>query len=175
MGFMIAPQTFDCHRASHSLGSLFACLTLAALSVSGPANAEPDTNGNIFSLVSVADSELDRLRGGFRTPSGLEITFGIRELTLINGHIEHESLFNSHEFIHNTSASETHHDTINTRHGITSSALIDATKHLSSIQNNLDNQRIQSISIFDIRISNLFTLRSGLSTSRWIAESARDF
>jgi hypothetical protein len=175
MRFMSTPQTLDPRKVNYRLGSLFACFTLAVLTVPASANADTDAHDSISSLRSVADSELDRLRGGFRTPKGLEISFGIRKLTLINGQIFHDSSFNAHDSMHNTGNSEKHHAAINFRPGITVTTLLDNSRQLSLIQNNLNNQRIQNILIVDLRISNLLTLHSSLSRSRWIAESARDF
>lgn len=38
-------------------------------------------------LTPVSDSELDGMRGGFTTPSGIEFNVGIERVTTVNGHV----------------------------------------------------------------------------------------
>lgn len=151
---------------------LLACVSFfAGLGISQFAVAETASSHSFSFTKPVSDSELDVLRGGFRTPKGLEISFGIRKLSFIDGELQNEFNYTA--------------DSLTEQHGGTaysdslpntpSSLLRDVSSQISLIQNNLDNQLIQSISIMDIRITNLLTLHSSLSTSRRIAESVRNF
>lgn len=176
---MTKTHSFSCHRAQCHLGTLVACISLVTvLSVAQAANAEADTRPRFSSLSAVADAELDCLRGGFRTPQGLEIRFGIRRLTRVNGPLHNDRSFDLMETIYTADGLErsykntTYADTFNS---MTSPLLKEASNQFLLIQNSLDSQLIQSISIVDIYVAKLFTLHSGFSTSRWIAESARDF
>ncbi len=158
--------------------ALVSCLAVVALlSLSSTANAETNISG-LLSLSSVTDSELDRLRGGFRTPEGLDISFGITKLTRITDQLYHDSSFKFKESAYTADKSGApYRQTADTDalNSMTPTVPKEALSQLSAIQNSLDNQLIQSVSIIDIRITNLVTLRSRLSTSRWIAERVRDF
>nr|MBS0022110.1 hypothetical protein [Gammaproteobacteria bacterium] len=179
MSFITKSHSLNHPGSRRQLGSLFMYFSFAlVLIISKSVSAETEANGSFSSLNSVADSELDRLRGGFRTPGGLEVSFGIRKLTLINGNLHIDRSLDANESSYFTDGSGKQYgdiDYTDAFHGMTSKLLKDASSQFSLTQNTLDNQLIQNISIMDIRISNLVTLRSGLSTARWIAESARDF
>lgn len=135
------------------------CLGLAMGSLA--AHAETTiTDREWISIYLVAESELDKMRGRFRTSAGLEITLGLEKLTIINGHINEYGSVNFQDS--NSSVAVT------PRPAIPESTF----PHFSLIQNNLDNQLIQNISIMNIHVANLFSLHSQVSAWRRIAESA---
>lgn len=171
-------RRFWVKRYARSL-ACYACLVgIGALITSTIVHGEPVVNDELLSYSTVADFELDRLRGGFRTANGLEVSFGIRRYTLIDGNRQNDKLMVPSPLDYSADGSNIQYEAFglaDTIHNVSSSVAKDAWNQLQLIQNNLDNQLIQHISIMDIRISNLSTLRSSSSLSRWIAESVREF
>lgn len=178
MEILIKSQALGHPRPRRSLGALSAWLSLGALTiVAGATHAEASPNNPLASLNTVADVELAPLRGGFRTAQGFEVRLGFRSLTPSDRpHHNHHSL-DAPEAPSAFPASGLPGPTppYDLRHDLPAILTRDSFSSFSLIQNHLDNQRIQAFSVLDIQVFNLFTLRSTLPLSRWIAESARHY
>lgn len=148
-------------QKSHLLARTVATLLLGA---SAAALAQPPAGSGL------SDQELDMLRGGFVTAGGLHIDFSLRSMVLVNGEAVMQSVIGP-------SAAG-----LPQLQQLSQSAIAGAgTLVLSSglhtlIQNDLDNQTIQSFKVLDVQVANLANLR-GMEirnrVDRGIVESLR--
>jgi hypothetical protein len=119
----------------------------------------------------LADAELDTIRGGFETASGLQISFGFEQVTSINGVLQTRAAF----YIPNLAGGRPEgidleawrSKVIQNGPGNTVSLAPD---HLSSailnvVQNSLDNQVIQNITVIDLNVIGMESYRQHLTTA----------
>ena len=154
-----------------NLGSLCAGCLLLALLPASISHAGP-TAGAIAGLSDsrvVGDRELARLRGGF-SRGGLEINFGIEHAVLING------VLRSHSILFASGRRQV--DAGNLRliqngpgNTVSPALLQSASPAVTLIQNSLDYQVIQNLSLYNIEVRNLRAHRAQIAASRGIAES----
>ena len=74
---------------------LFGCLLLAA--GNGISAGSGDSGGSLFNpsqWKAVSNEQLDTLRGGFETPSGMTVSFGLVRTVSINGDVVNRTSFN---------------------------------------------------------------------------------
>lgn len=91
-----------------------------------------------------SDGELDRLRGGFVLPNGMNIDFSLERITSLNGTVVSSSFFQLPE-----NAALFQNGAMNQASGLADSGLS------SVIQNNVDNQIIKTVTDINIAVSNL--------------------
>lgn len=102
-------------------------------------------------LTPVSDSELDSMRGGFTTPSGIEFNVGIERVTTVNGH---EAVRHS---IHNVGSKwSSELTTQSLPDGASVSASADGSQVL--IQNGPGNQFALTNNINELQFSGIATL-----------------
>lgn len=118
-------------------------------------------------LAAVSNDDLDQMRGGFDTGSGLLVSFGIQRAVYINGNLETTTSFNIPDVSKITSAQAA---MINSAAGsvnvvqngpgnmIQSGALSQAVG-ATVIQNSLNNQHIQNLTIIDTTTNSLGMLK----------------
>lgn len=118
-------------------------------------------------LAAVSNDDLDQMRGGFDTGSGLLVSFGIQRAVYINGNLETTTSFNIPDVGKITSAQAA---MINSAAGsvnvvqngpgnmIQSGALSQAVG-ATVIQNSLNNQHIQNLTIIDTTTNSLGMLK----------------
>ncbi|MGF1612721.1 MAG: hypothetical protein ACFCVA_02080 [Gammaproteobacteria bacterium] len=178
MKILIKSQALGHRRPRYSLGALSTRLSLGVLMiVAGATHAEAGPNSHLSSLNAVADVELAPLRGGFRTAEGFEVRLGFRSLVTSDEPFQGASPSNTAELAAVTQTANLPGviPATDARNGPPPILTGNFAGPFSLIQNHLDNQRIQAFSVLDIQVLNLFTLRSTLPLSRWIAESARHY
>jgi len=107
------------------------------------------TNDDVFAKWEQAsDSELDALRGGFVLPNGVNIDFSIEKVILLNGVVASSTNFQLPEnmtLLQNGMQNE-------------AVSLQEESTLGYKIQNNMDNQTIQTIKTINIELSNLKNL-----------------
>lgn len=89
-------------RLRRALGGLFAATSLLLALEAGAAVLLDDLFGGV---TPVSDSELANIRGGFTTPSGLEINFGVTVQTFLDGVLALQSVFTSGSSHHSSHGS----------------------------------------------------------------------
>ena len=112
-----------------------------------------------------SDSELDQLRGGFVLPNGMNVDFSLARLTTINGAVVSSSFF---QLPGNVSS-------VQNGAALNQFPNMAGTGLNSVIQNNLDNQRIQSLTDINIAVSHLKNLglnNSGMFFNNYILPNA---
>lgn len=89
-------------RLRRALGGLLAATSLLLALEAGAAVLLDDLFGGV---TPVSDSELANIRGGFTTPSGLEINFGVTVQTFLDGVLALQSVFTSGSSHHSSHGS----------------------------------------------------------------------
>lgn len=111
-----------------------------------------------------SDGELDRLRGGFVLPNGMNIDFSLHRISSLNGTVVSSSFFQLPENI-----SLFRNGAMNQTPDLAGSGLS------SVIQNNLDNQVIKTVTDINIAVSNLKNMNlnsNGMAFNNLILPSA---
>ncbi len=161
---------------------LIVALTGAALVVSGAgfaqttrsahpptaASAPMSTSASAATIAphAVSDSQLDAVRGGFDTGTGLLASFGLQRLVYVNGNLVTETRVNIPDIAHVTQAQASALAAAGAVNVVQVGPgnLFDpaALRQLGGtvIQNSLDNQHIQSITTLDTSVNSLDTFRS---------------
>ncbi|MEO8407109.1 MAG: hypothetical protein ABI476_01600 [Oxalobacteraceae bacterium] len=133
-----------------------------------PPVATHDAKDQWLAAVTVSDTDLDQMRGGFDTGSGLLVSFGIQRAVYINGNLVTTTSFHIPDVSKVTSAQAamlgSAAGTVNVvQNGpgntIQSGALSQAVAG-TVIQNSLNNQHIQNLTIIDTTTNSLGMLKS---------------
>jgi hypothetical protein len=119
-------------------------------------------------MTPVPDEELAALRGGFETASGLQISFGIERLVYLNGELRMQNTVFDSAVLADLGSLAAYIQTSMAGGG--SGGIPPAL--LTSIQNDLDGQVIQSLTVINATVSSMGALRSlqtGLAVERQLA------
>ena len=94
-------------------------------------------------LQALDNKVLDKMRGGYQSPEGIKVDFGVGKAIVIDGVVQPQYTYNV--------------DTINVGgNTINVGNLQDITAAVKTvIQNNLDNKTIQNFTVLDINVKNL--------------------
>jgi hypothetical protein len=137
----------------------------------GPAPAaEPETAAPLsalLALASVAPDELDDLRGGFEAPGGLQMSFGIERVVLINGVIQSTTQVHLDDLGHVLSGTALPADLLQgttlaiVQNGLNNSvsAGLSPTSLATVVQNSLDNQIVQTLTTINVAVNSAEMLR----------------
>lgn len=124
-----------------------------------PAWASPD-------LVAVNDSRLDNMRGGFDTPSGLVVSFGISRVAFVNGNLVASTSFNIPNIAQMTPQQAQMLANANAgaliQNGLNNTVQPGALPGLTGavIQNTLSNQQIQMLTTINTTVNSLGAFKS---------------
>jgi hypothetical protein len=144
-------------------------LVCAALSFAPAPAAESPFPGWIV----VADDDLARMRGGLGTKSGIEISFGIESLVFVNGElqartalrVDPDSLANVSSLVRLIQSGSS---------GTFETKDLGSLSFLTAIQNDLDGQLIQNLTVIDASVKSLGvarSLRGAFSLERQLVDS----
>lgn len=120
----------------------------------------------------LADADLEAIRGGFETGSGLQISFGLEQVTSINGVLQTRMAF----YIPNIVGSEPGAVKVDDwtsnviQNGAGNTLSLAATDQipaavLNVVQNTLDHQVIQNLTVIDLNMTGLEAFRQHLFQS----------
>lgn len=132
---------------------------------------EPTPRANPFGgdRVAMSDAGLDRTRGGFTTPDGLRISFGIERAVYVNGSLVTTTSLNVSELgvVSAGNAASPTPPAMGTIAVIQNGAgntflpvAVPAGSLGTVVQNSLDGQKIQSVSVINATVNSLGVLRS---------------
>lgn len=136
----------------------------AAAPTAWPARPHPFGDGRL----AVSDAGLDRARGGFTTPEGLRISFGIERAVYVNGSLVTTTSLNVSELgVMSAGGAPPSMPALGSIAVIQNGAgntfvpgAVPAGTLGTVIQNSLDDQKIQSISVINASVNSLGMLRS---------------
>lgn len=116
---------------------------------------------------ALSERALDALRGGFITEGGLQLTFGLEHVLMVNGELEaHTVLVPEFNLTSGFSAgdlpvpAEPTVIQLGAGNAVSGDVLPNLSSMTTIIQNSLDHQTIQGLGIYNIGISNLSALRA---------------
>ena len=122
---------------------------------------------------TIADSELDTLRGGFETPSGLRVSFGIERAVYINGVLSSVTTVNLADLGQLSGRGLPEGSTVaviqNGPNNTFVGNALNAGALATVIQNSLDNQNIRAVTTINATVNSMEMLRTGQ-----MAHSMRD-
>lgn len=138
----------------------------------GPApSAEPETAAPLsalLALASVAPDELDELRGGFEAPGGLQMSFGIERVVMINGVLQSTTQVHLDDLGRALAGAPVPADLLQgttltiVQNGLNNgvSAGLSPTSLATVVQNSLDNQTLQTLTTINVTVNSAEMLRS---------------
>lgn len=104
----------------------------------------------------IGDAELDNMRGGFITGSGIVIDFAFSANTLIDGKLINQMVLNTADIATNARSLRNIIQVGEGNSAFNSAADISALPNvLTVVQNNLDNLTIQQVNLLDLTIQNM--------------------
>lgn len=117
---------------------------------------------------TIADSELDTLRGGFETPSGLRVSFGIERAVFVNGVLASVTTVNVADLGQLSGRGLPEGSTVaviqNGPNNTFVGNALNAGALATVIQNSLDNQNIRAVTTINATVNSMEMLRSGQMT-----------
>lgn len=144
-----------------------AALTCACMLVMGAPSAfgAEDAADPFTHSQAVSDPELEELRGGFLTSDGLEIRFGLEQIVLVDGTLATRSSLNLSSLSQSNSATAPQLFDQNklvqiVQNGDHNHISADVAQNFSAglmtvIQNSLDAQTIQNLTVLNVGVSNM--------------------
>lgn len=141
-------------------------ITLLTLALLGAALLLPsqilaESIGGFDDTQSLGDPDLEAIRGGFETDSGLQISFGIEQATSINGVLQTRTAFFVPDLTGDPSGITLDDWTSKViQNGPGNSFALNATDQipnqvLTLVQNSLDQQVIQNLTVIDLTVKGL--------------------
>jgi hypothetical protein len=145
--------------------------TAAAPSVHADAALEPARPGGSVLGIAVADAvseaKLDRVRGGFSAAGGLQVSFGIERAVYVNGALVTTTSLNVNGLGNTTAgpptASATPSQIALVQNGAGNTFLtgsMDAAALGTVVQNTLNNQKIQTVTLINATVNSLQIIKS---------------
>ena len=144
-------------------------MALLGMAIMFPSRTVAGSFDQLNEVDSLDDADLEAIRGGFETRSGMQISFGIEQVTAINGVLQTRMAFSV--------PNVTEHPAGITQEGWTSQLIqngagntfaLNAADRIPSqvlnvVQNTLDQQVIQHLTVIDLSVTGLNLFRERLT------------
>lgn len=132
-----------------------------ALSVPYQAASADELSDPFTHMTQVPEAELAELRGGFVTSDGLDIHFGVEQIVLVDGSVKTHTSLNLSALQAGNGNQVDQNKLVNLlQNGDRNTVSSDVTEKFAAglmtvIQNNLDAQTIQNLTVLNIGVSNV--------------------
>jgi hypothetical protein len=140
---------------------------LPAVADAAPSVSQPEPI--LFSGLLVADAALDEMRGGFETPGGLELSFGIERVVYINGELSSTTTLNVADLsqlvggaagVQNLPVGTNVAVIQNGPNNTFDASVLASGAFATVIQNSLNNQRIQTTTTINAQVNSVDLLQA---------------
>lgn len=144
-------------------------MALLGMAIMFPSRTIAGSFDGLDQAESLGDADLEAIRGGFETSSGMQISFGIDQVTSINGVLQTKMAF----FVPNVTENPTGiilegWTSKLIQNGSGNTFALNATDQIPSqvlnvVQNTLDQQVIQHLTVIDLSVTGLNLFRERLT------------
>lgn len=144
---------------------LLGCLLLAVGSSISAGGADPGGLFNPNEWTAASNEQLDTLRGGFETPSGMTVSFGLVRTVSINGDVVNRTSFNLPD-VSKITAEQAHAvstamaQTRLVQNGAGNFSLQQPLAGGTLVQNSLNDQTIQTLTVINAGVNSLGLFKS---------------